>query len=183
MDGDIYRYPTLFRNYTGMTYYFNMLWAKEPTPYGDWESYVQQEIMRQVLHVGNRPFNNGSMVEKHLTDDVMRSISSWLAELLNSGEYRVLLYSGQLDIIVPYRGTMRLAKALNWKGAKDFNQAPRTIWRVKGDNDNQTDVAGYVTTSGPLTVLLVRNAGHMVPADQPVWGLDLINRFTAGKPF
>jgi carboxypeptidase C (cathepsin A) len=29
----------------------------------------------------------------------------------------------------------------------------------------------------------VRNAGHMVPYDQPKWSFDLINRFTSGKPF
>ncbi|XP_050522901.1 venom serine carboxypeptidase-like [Daktulosphaira vitifoliae] len=182
LNGDMYPSPSLFYNYTGMTYYFNMLWDKEPTPYGDWETYIQHPTMRSVLHVGNRPFNNGSLVEKHLIGDMMKSMSSWLATLLDSRLYRVLLYSGQLDIIVPYVGTTRLAQALKWSGADDFNNAPRTIWTINGDG-NKTDVAGYVTASGPLTVLLVRDAGHMVPADQPLWGLDLINRFTSGKPF
>lgn len=184
LNGDIYPYPSLFRNLTGMNYYFNMLWDKDPTPYGDWEKYVQSPQMRAGLHVGRRPLNNGSTVEAHLTEDVMQSVSTWLATLLDAGKYRVLLYSGQLDIIVPYRGTVRMAQLLKWSGAEAFKNATRTIWRVQqADNENITDVAGYVTTSGPLTVLLVRNAGHMVPADQPIWGLDIINRFTTGKPF
>jgi len=182
LNGDIFPYPTLFRNLTGLQYYFNMLWDRDMTPYGDWETYVQQPFMRAVLHVGQRPLNKGLTVEQHLIEDVMRSVASWLAILLDAGQYRVLLYSGQLDIIVPYRGTMRMARSLEWSGAEQFKNATRTIWRVHGDNATD-DVAGYATTSGPLTVLLVRNAGHMVPADQPIWGLDLINRFTAGKPF
>jgi len=184
LNGDIFPYPTLFRNLTGFQYYFNMLWDRNLSPYGDWAKYVQQPFMRAALHVGQRPLNRGKTVEQHLIDDVMRSVASWLAILLDAGQYRVLLYSGQLDIIVPYRGTMRMARSLKWSGAEQFANATRTIWRVQcADGDNATDVAGYATTSGPLTVLLVRDAGHMVPADQPIWGLDLINRFTAGKPF
>ncbi|KAF0754804.1 venom serine carboxypeptidase-like [Aphis craccivora] len=181
LNGDIYPYPSLFQNLTGMKYYFNMLWDQDPTPYGDWEKYVQEPIMREALHVGQNPLNNGTSVEHHLTEDMMRSVAPWLAALLDAGQYRVLLYSGQLDIIVPYRGTMNMAKSLKWSGSERFQNATRTIWRV--GHENATVVAGYATTSDPLTVLLVRDAGHMVPADQPIWGLDMINRFTTGKPF
>ena len=188
---DIYPYPSLFNNLTGMNYYFNMLWDQAPEFYGDWEKYVQEPFMRSALHVGQRPLNNGSLVERHLINDVMQSVSTWLAHLLESAQYRVLLYSGQLDLIVPYRGTMRMAQSLQWSGAEQFKNATRTIWRVQRQQEcqekpctgNVADVAGYSTTFGPLTVLLVRNAGHMVPLDQPIWGLDLINRFTTGKPF
>lgn len=190
LNGDIYPYPTLFQNVTGFTYYFNMLWNQDPKPYGDWESYVQMPGMRSALHVGQRPLNNGTKVEYHLRNDMMQSVSSWLSALLDDGHYRVLLYSGQLDIIVPYRGTMRMAQSLQWSGAEQFKNATRTVWRVQrpqnevnDTNGTIEDVAGYSTTFGPLTVVLVRDAGHMVPSDQPIWGLDLINRFTTAKPF
>lgn len=180
----VYPYPSLFRNLTGMQSYFNMLRDQDPPSDDDWKTYVQEPLVRAALHVGSRPFNDGSAVEHHLTDDVMRSMSTWLAALLDAGQYRVLLYSGQLDIIVPYRGTMRMVKSLKWSGAEQFRNASSTIWRVQRMNgENATDLAGYATTSGPLTVLLVRDAGHMVPADQPIWSLDFINRLTTGKPF
>lgn len=180
----IYPYPSLFRNLTGMQSYFNMLLDQDPTSSEYWQKYVQEPLVRAALHVGRRPFNDGSAVEQHLMDDVMRSVSTWLAALLDAGQYRVLLYSGQLDIIMPYRGTMRMVKSLKWLGAEQFRNASRTIWRVqRTDDENATDLAGYATTSGPLTVLLVRNSGHMVPTDQPIWSLDLINRLTTGKRF
>lgn len=183
LNGDIYPYSSLFRNLTGMEYYFNMLWDRNPNRYGDWSQYVQHPSVRSSLHVGKRPLNNGTLVERHLMADMMKSMSSWLSILLDTNQYRVLLYSGQLDIIVPYRGTMRMAQSLKWSGAERFKNATRTVWRLTEPNTNVTLVAGYATASGPLTVVLVRNAGHMVPGDQPVSGIDLINRFTTGKPF
>ncbi|VVC29664.1 Serine carboxypeptidase, serine active site,Serine carboxypeptidases, histidine active [Cinara cedri] len=183
LNADVYPYPSLFKNLTGFGYYFNMLFDRDPSVHGNWSTYVQGPTIRSSLHVGNRSLNNGIEVERHLLNDVMQSMSSWLAALLNTGKYRVLLYSGQLDIIVPYRGTMCMAKSLKWSGADKFKNATRTIWRLTEPGTNSTVVAGYATTSGPLTVVLVRNAGHMVPGDQPISGIDLINRFTTGKSF
>lgn len=55
--------------------------------------------------------------------------------------------------------------------------AERTKWYV-GE-----DLAGYVKQAGNLTEVLFRNAGHMVPTDQPKWCLDLLTRFVKNKPF
>ena len=45
------------------------------------------------------------------------------------------------------------------------------------------ELAGYSKKVGNLVQVLVRNAGHMVPYDQPRWAFDMINRFTSGKDF
>ncbi|KAF6214644.1 hypothetical protein GE061_009387 [Apolygus lucorum] len=76
-------------------------------------------------------------------------------------DYKVLLYSGQLDIICAYPLTMNYVRKLKWKGAKDYSEAVRQIWYVG------SDVAGYSKSAGNFTELLVRDAGHMVPGDQP----------------
>ncbi|KAE9539545.1 hypothetical protein AGLY_004797 [Aphis glycines] len=190
LNGRLYQYPTLIKNLTGMQYYYNVLLDRQPPSFNDWMDFVENPSVRVALHVGSRRFNkNTTVVQKHLLSNVMQSVAPWLANLLDSDQYRVLLYSGQFDIKFNHLGNMRMAQALEWTGAERFrNNATRTIWRVlqrktECDDGNETDVAGYATTSGPLTVLLVRNAGHIVPADQPVWALDLINRFTAGKTF
>ena len=36
-------------------------------------------------------------------------------------------------------------------------------------------MAGYVKGAGGLTFAIVRNAGHLVPADQPAWALEMID--------
>ncbi|CAI6361672.1 unnamed protein product [Macrosiphum euphorbiae] len=190
LNGIFYPYPTMFQNLTGMQYYYNLLLDRKPPSDNDWMQFVEKPSVRAALHVGQRRlYNRNKVVYQHMLGDVMRSVAPWLAALLDAGRYRVLLYSGQLDIKLHHRGTMRMAQSLEWSGAERFRSYPsRTIWRVcerknRCDNGNETTVAGYATASGPLTVLLVRDAGHMVPADQPVWALDLIKRFTSGQKF
>lgn len=120
LNGDKYPYPTLFQNLTGMNYYYNIRYDRDPNMFGDWRKYVQTTEMRAALHVGQRTLNQPKLVEQHLLDDIMKSVSPWLSELLNNGSYRVLLYSGQLDIIMMYRNTMNLVQLLNWSGAGQF---------------------------------------------------------------
>lgn len=188
-NGIFYPYPTLFQNLTDMKYYYNLLLEQKPQSENDWMAFVQKPSVRATLHVGQRSMNDTKVVYRHMLGDVMRSVAPWLSALLDTGRYRVLLYTGQLDIKIHYRGTMRMARSLEWSGAERFrNAAVRTIWRVRkqkdrSDDGNETTLAGYATASGPLTVVLVRDSGHMVPADQPFNALDLINRFTTGKTF
>lgn len=66
---------------------------------------------------------------------------------------------------------------LNFAGADQYKVAQRYPWYV------DSEIAGYVKQAGKLTEILVRDAGHMVPADQPKWAYDLINRFVQNKPF
>lgn len=186
--------PSLYSNLTGMFNIYNVVSNSNPIPFegGVWDRYVQEPAVRDALHVGRRPWSDAETVYDRLRHDIPRSVGPWLAALLDAGRYRVLLYSGHLDVIVPYRGTVNVARSLRWSGAGRFRNATRTVWHVPGAGAppdarhvpfDGARVAGYATASGPLTVLMVRNAGHMVPYDQPAWAHDLINRFTSGKPF
>ena len=42
---------------------------------------------------------------------------------------QVLIYNGQLDLIVPYTLTMKFIGGLEWKNASEFQKAPRIIWK------------------------------------------------------
>lgn len=138
--------------------------------------YVQRSDVRAAIHVGNTTFNvETEIVETNLINDIMQSVAPWISELLS--KYRILIYNGQLDIIVAYPLTENYLLNLNFNGADQYKTAIRYQWFV----ENQ--LAGYVKQAGNLTEVLVRNAGHMVPADQPQWSLDLITRFTRNKPF
>lgn len=175
LNGDMTKQGTLFYNATGFTFYFNYLHSKDESKGGDLGKYVQMPKVRQAIHVGNSIFHDGSEVEQNLKNDVMQSVKSWVEELLE--HYRVLIYNGQLDIIVAYPLTVSYLKTLDWSGTMEYQKAPRYQWMVG------SDIAGYVKTAGNLTEILVRNAGHMAPSDQPKWTLDLINRFTSNKPY
>nr|CAD7429809.1 unnamed protein product [Timema monikensis] len=175
LNGDIYSYGTLFYNLTGMKNYFNYISGNKTQKGGNSDIYVQLEKVRRAIHVGNSTYNNGNVVELHLKDDVLQSVKPWIEELLES--HRIVVYNGQLDIIVAYPLTVSYLQALNWSAAASYKTALRYKWHVGNE------LAGFVKHAGHLTEVLVRNAGHMVPGDQPKWALDLITRFTSEKAF
>ncbi|KAJ8712659.1 hypothetical protein PYW08_007963 [Mythimna loreyi] len=175
LNGDMIDGKSIFTNLTGFNFYFNFLHTKDYTQYEDFGPMLQKTAVRKMIHVGNLPFHNGTEVEKHLKQDVMKSVAPWISELLD--HYYVVIYNGQLDIIVAYPLTVNYLKNLNFTGAEDYKTAKRYVWKVDGE------VAGYVKQAGKLVEILVRNAGHMVPGDQPKWALDLITRFTHEKTF
>lgn len=100
---------------------------------------------------------------------------AWVSELIDN--YRVCIYNGQLDIIVAYPLTVNYLFNLDFKDKEKYLKAPRYVWKVDGK------VAGYAKEPGNLVEVLVRNAGHMVPFDQPKWALDMLMRLTHYKSF
>ncbi|KAL1124176.1 hypothetical protein AAG570_001946 [Ranatra chinensis] len=169
-------FDELLNDATGFSYYFNYLHSSDDSPYGDMGQYLQKDLVRRSIHVSNLTYHTDNKVENFLKSDVMQSVKPWVELLLNNN-YRVLIYNGQLDIIVAYPLTVNFVQALNWNGSTLYKTAVRKPWFVG------KDLAGYSKTVKGFTELLVRNAGHMVPSDQPLWALDMIQRFTSNKPF
>ncbi|XP_050304829.1 venom serine carboxypeptidase-like [Anthonomus grandis grandis] len=176
MDGD-FSNSSFFKNVTGFENYFNVLNPVDLIEYelGLMAKYIQRNDVRAAIHVGNATFHDDNTVEEQLLEDALQSVAPWISELLSY--YRVLIYNGQLDIIVAYPLTLNYLQKLTFDGSDIYKTAPRHLWMV------QEDIAGYVKVAGNLTEVLVRNAGHMVPHDQPQWAFDMINRFTNNKPF
>lgn len=154
IDGDQNPYGSLFTNLTGFHFYFNYLNTEDvdDAPLG---KFLQKVETRRAIHVGNNSWHDlegENKVEEHLKLDVMDSVADWVAELLS--HYPILVYNGQLDIIVAYPLTENYLKNLNFNGAEDYKTAKRYIWRV----DNE--IAGYAKHAGNLTEVLVRSAGR-----------------------
>ena len=67
--------------------------------------------------------------------------------------------------------------SIRWEGSTAWAKAEREIWKRGGET------AGYVKRAENLTNAIVRNAGHLVPTDQPAWAKDLITRWVEGTPY
>lgn len=174
LNGDMTTQGSIFQNLTGFNYYFNYLQTDDDSKMEYMGAFIQREDIRKAIHVGNLPFNVDKKVEEHLKADVMDTIAPQLIELLS--HYRCLIYNGQLDIIVAYPLTVNYLQQLNFSSATLYKTAERKPWIV------DKHIAGYAKVAGNLTEVMVRNAGHMVPTDQPKWAWDLITRFTNNKP-
>lgn len=168
---------SIFKNLTGFDNYFNYLKPKDDIGNDILGNFLQSSATRRAIHVGNNTFHDLSgqenKVEQHLKLDVMDSVAPWISELLK--HYRVCIYNGQLDIIVAYPLTVNYLQQLKFDGDDDYKKAPRYIWKVDGE------IAGYAKETHNIVEVLVRNAGHMAPGDQPKWVMDMLLRLTHGK--
>ncbi|XP_030557784.1 venom serine carboxypeptidase [Drosophila novamexicana] len=167
---------SIFSNLTGYSWYYNYLLTHPDGSEAKLGDFLQAGATRRSIHVGNMTFHDldkENKVEIHLKQDVMDSVAPWIAELLN--DYTVCIYSGQLDIIVAYPLTRNYLQKLKFRDAAKYKIAPREIWRIDGE------VAGYVKHAGHLVEIMVRNAGHMAPHDQPKWLYAMIDHLTHYK--
>jgi len=164
----------LFNQLTGFTSPYNYLRLDGYSPAIEQAgNFILTSGIRNYLHVGDKPwipFADTNLVLGYLQGDILDSVAPWVQELIDN--YRVFIYNGQLDLLVSPMLTHNYLSYLTFNGYTDYKTAKRNFWTV----NNQ--IAGYYKKAGGLTEITVRNAGHMVPYDQPECALDLINKLT-----
>jgi carboxypeptidase C (cathepsin A) len=85
---------------------------------------------------------------------------------------KILLYTGQDDLLVTYPGVLNYVKNLKWSGISLFISSPNYILQ---DTDNNT--IGTFQHYGKLSLVLANKAGHSVPQDQPWTAWEIVQRF------
>ncbi|RWR98994.1 putative serine carboxypeptidase CPVL-like protein [Dinothrombium tinctorium] len=139
IDGE-FTSPSYFTQVTGITCYLNFLWTNAPECFSYYQKYLNLGHVRKALHVGKLSFNDeNKVVAKYLIDDFLRSVKPWVAELMNN--YKVLMYTGQLDIIVPSTFIEKFLRSIEWKHRNEYLSAERKIWKIDSCKD---EVAGYI---------------------------------------
>ncbi|KAJ8605441.1 hypothetical protein CTAYLR_003325 [Chrysophaeum taylorii] len=183
LNGDYYEYGTYYANTSGLgSNYFNFEQGPDSNlsdyAFVDW---LATDAGRDAMNVGDVPYSvENSTVETYLIPDWMRGVTEYLVPLLEDGNLRVLIYSGQNDVILGPALTEHALRNLEWSGQRAYRRAAKHVWETPAQDD---PVSGYVKVAGPLTYVVVRGAGHMVPTDQPSRALDMITRFVANTSF
>ena len=132
-----------------------------------WRSYAKKGPTRKAPH---------GYIETQLLGDWMRGVVPKLVVLLET--YRVLIYSGAYDVILGAPLTEQALRGIEWSGQKEFLSAKKATWTVKGA---KPDLAGYVRTVGGFSQVVVRGAGHMVPATRPAQALEVLRKYLSGE--
>ncbi|XP_077483072.1 venom serine carboxypeptidase-like isoform X2 [Amblyomma americanum] len=178
---------TYYNNVTGYESYYNVLLIEDPPETNTlYEDFVQQAQVRRALHVGGNCFNGREEVVTHMIDDILKSAKPYMSVLMEN--YKVLVYTGHLDLVVPYPATAKFLSKISWSGAEALAAAPRKIWRPPfgpGSNDSESKriVYGYTRRVEKFREVTIRNAGHFAPFDQPEVSLDMMTRFIFDLPF
>lgn len=169
----------LVTNFSGVDVYDIRRQASQTRNFSYVGAYLAQPDVHSRLGVGNKQWHEFSpAVEQALQSEYSRDVSPLVARLLDQG-IRVLVYAGQYDLICCSLGVERWVHSLDWKGACAFDKAHRRPWRIASNEH----LAGYVqsTPDRMLTSVLVHNAGHYVPFDQPAAAVQMLTHFLQNR--
>lgn len=177
--GDFFKYGSLYLNTTSLPDYYNYMTPTYPIiPFPLW---LNEPSTRQALHLGSVPYwVYNSTVQDYMIPDFMTSIDPFLIPVME--HYRVMIYSGQLDIILGPALTEKYLHQLQWSGLHEYRKAPKQHWYLNNDKVNNY-VSGYVRQAKTLTQVVIRRAGHVTITDAPAECLDMLNRFINNKPW
>jgi len=133
--------------------------------------YLNRADVQKAIHANiSYNWNMCSSLVDYSRTDLLHSMLPTYQALVKSG-LSILVYSGDVDAVVPYTGTRQ------WVDSMNLNVVE--AWRPWVASDGQ--VGGYITHFEGLSFATVRNAGHMVPWTQPRRALDMFSRFLKGQ--
>lgn len=98
---------------------------------------------------------------QNLNVEIMRPATNIVERILNETNINIMVYSGQLDLIVTTPGTEAWVNKLAFEAKEEYKQSSREAFRV-----DQT-VEGYCKKSQRLSFCWIRRAGHSAPKDNP----------------
>lgn len=153
----------------------------DPCIDGEVEIYMNRRDVQDALHANSTadgtarpgPWVTCTPTVQYSYDDVLTSMISVYEDHLLGAGLDLLVYSGDVDAIVPVIGTR--------KWVRDLGLGVEEPWRAWRSTTGQ--VGGWtVRYKKGLTFASVRGAGHMVPYTQPERAFYLFSQFVHGKP-
>lgn len=154
------------------------------------DTFLNLDSTREALHVSEKV---DKWVDCNTAVDLAIAPTDWMKNFqyvippMIEGGIKVLIYAGDVDFICNWMGNKAWTRALKWENRAAFDMAGDHEWFYEDDTAGST-LGGWArsasaTSGGSLTFLQVKEAGHMVPMDQPQAALSMLNGFTANKPF
>jgi len=158
----------------GCDYYYEIRICDPDPTEGNFAEFSNWESTREAIHVGNLEFHGSYDVYMSMNNVFMETGMHDVEYCLENG-IQTLIYDGNFDIICNHSGILDMIADMEWSGKSAYDKAHRTTYYYGND------VVGYLKQAESLHLLLVRNAGHMVPLSQPPYAQQMIEDFTSGS--
>jgi carboxypeptidase C (cathepsin A) len=136
------------------------------------------------------------LIEDFMTDSSQESLPPLLHQKDEKGKlaYRVMLYTGNLDMSCGVAGTEEILQKLDWKHGDDWRNkvkrevwaSPRCTWPKPPEHKYHVvpgTTKGFVKSCENLTQMVIPRSGHMVPSCRPGVSLEMINTFIHDRKF
>ncbi|KAJ7489370.1 serine carboxypeptidase [Mycena latifolia] len=104
-----------------------------------------------------------------------------LPALVNDG-VRLLVYAGNTDMVCNYFGKERWITQLETDFHGEFSVAPHRAWYTSKSGTLAGSARSAGTNGGNVTFVLIHDAGHLMPHDQPEAAFDMFNRWIHNVP-
>ncbi|KAM4622617.1 lysosomal protective protein-like isoform 2-T2 [Discoglossus pictus] len=139
-------------------------------------TYLNTPKVRLSLHITSKasPWElcNDNVFRKYGRE--VSSVEKQYLELLKK-KFRILNYSGDVDMACNFMGNDWFVDSLNL----ELQDSHRPWFYHEGD---QEQIGGFVRQFTNLTILTIKGAGHMAPADKPDAVYAMFSRFIQNKP-
>lgn len=147
--------------------YDNYVTGKEPA-HNRITAIMKSKRMQKALHLGNLDFISfNKTLFSQFHSDILLHVKDKLEELLDSKKYKVLIFSGDCDVVVSVAMVEAGLMSLRWHGQEDYKNASRTFWYGHSNSSDDKPLYGYFSqTKNLLCRVVVRGAGHQTPHDQ-----------------
>lgn len=143
------------------------------------EAYLNRADVKRAIHATRSPNRYVECADPPyfaLAHQDGKGVTTELVYLLDRG-LDILIYSGQYDLICNHLNMEKVLDSLAWSAQEDWVNTQPGVWIVDGKP------AGYVRKAKNLQSLLLLDAGHMVPMDQPEIALLMLRNFAGLKSF
>eukprot|EP00027_Filamoeba_sp_ATCC50430_P002155 CAMPEP_0168548710 /NCGR_PEP_ID=MMETSP0413-20121227/4713_1 /TAXON_ID=136452 /ORGANISM="Filamoeba nolandi, Strain NC-AS-23-1" /LENGTH=418 /DNA_ID=CAMNT_0008579045 /DNA_START=31 /DNA_END=1284 /DNA_ORIENTATION=+ len=161
LDGELFDYLCVNSN-PPVTNYYDIRKVDDPTtpPEQVMNQWLNSTPTALSMNANNAIFDSGDIAYYSLDEDEEKSALFLLPILLHKG-IKVMLYNGQYDLICNWLGTYSYAVEIDWQYKHEFNTAPEQSWYLNGQK------VGHYIKAENLLFVVVYDAGHMSPFDQP----------------
>ncbi|XP_076286316.1 retinoid-inducible serine carboxypeptidase isoform X2 [Lasioglossum baleicum] len=127
--------------------------------------------VKRALNLTSTHSTQSGTVFNKLQVDFMKPVIDKVELLLNQTDLKVVVLTGQLDLIVDTPGTLIWVEKMKWRGSNWWMNTKREPLTSQGV------IEGYVKSFGNFSFYWVNRAGHMVPKDNPAAMAQILKKF------
>ncbi|RUS70229.1 hypothetical protein EGW08_022009, partial [Elysia chlorotica] len=158
----------------------NYVSVQAVVPYAVIHRIMTSGRIRRAVHAGNLTFHAINYdLHDRMGQDYLLSTSDKLGALLDSGQYKVLIFNGDLDPVTSSGAVEDAVLQIPWMGMSDYASEPRRVWKWPATPENLevSSLFGFFTKSRDLCRVVVHRAGHQVPHDQLAISRQMMEQF------
>ncbi|XP_076650148.1 retinoid-inducible serine carboxypeptidase [Halictus rubicundus] len=127
--------------------------------------------VKRALNLTMSHKTQSGVVFDRLQGDFMKPVIDKVELLLNQTDLKVVVLTGQLDLIVDTPGTLIWVEKMKWKDSTWWMKSKRQPLTSQGV------IEGYVKSYKNFAFYWVNRAGHMVPKDNPAAMAQILKNF------